>query len=171
MRKRFVVSIAAAIGLGACATDKPIPDGYTGPLAEIQDSYAPRSSTSYDIFYVKEVNHRSIPNGRTATRDANYGRGFHMDPVFMKRSVPAQPSTFNIYGRTEHAAPILALVNKVYEVSGETTFTPLANHTYVVTGELRDDHSAVWIVDAATHEVVGQKIEVKGSSTLGFFEK
>jgi len=40
-----------------------------------------------------------------------------------------------------------------------------------VTGTLSEDYSAVWIEDAETHEIVGEKIEIQGSAALGFFQK
>jgi hypothetical protein len=93
-----------------------------------------------------------------------------MRPMVIGRDIPAEPSTVKIVGRTHHAAPILALMNKVYEISGETQFTPQPNQIYTVRGELKDDYSAVWIEDGSG-ALVGRKIEMKGSSTLDFFQK
>lgn len=166
---RRLAFLAALLLLGACTT-APIPDGYKGPTARINDTSTPRSGTSVDFFYIAEVKGRRIQNSATSTRQANYGRGFAMTPSVIGRDIPAEPSTVRIIGRTEHAAPILALMNKVYEVSGETQFTPGPNQIYTVKGVLKDDYSAVWIENAAG-AVMGQKIEMKGSSTLGFFEK
>lgn len=74
-------------------------------------------------------------------------------------------------GRTEYAAPILALTNAVYEVKGVVEISPEAGKTYVVKGGLSEDHSVVWIEDEATSQVVGRKVEVNGSAKLGFFQK
>ena len=166
---RRVSLVCILLLLGACTT-APVPEGYKGPVARVNDTSIPRSGTSIDFFYLAEVNGRRIENSQTATSQANYGRGFAMTPRVIGRDIPAEPSKVKIVGRTHHAAPILALMNKVYEVSGETEFTPEPNQTYTVKGLLKDDYSAVWIENAAG-AVVGQKIEVKGSSTLGFFEK
>lgn len=164
------VLLLAVLVLVAGCTTQPVPDGYTGPLARVNDTSMPRSGTSVDFFYLAEVNGRRIPNSVVNTRQANYGRGFSMTPAVIGRDIPAEPSMVRIMGRTEHAAPILALMNKVYQVSGETEFTPQPNQIYTVKGVLGEDYSAVWIEDAAG-AIVGQKIEVKGPSTLGFFEK
>jgi hypothetical protein len=161
--------LAILLLLGACTT-APVPEGYKGPVARINDTSTPRSGTSVDFFYIAEVNGRRIQNSAISTRQANYGRGFAMTPSVIGRDIPAEPSTVKIVGRTEHAAPILALMKKVYEVSGETQFTPEANQVYTVKGVLKDDYSAVWIENAAG-AVMGQKIEIKGSSTLDFFNK
>ena len=167
---RFVVIVATAATLGAC-TSSPIPDGYTGPIASVTDSMTQRSATSVDIFYLAKIDGRSIDESLSATRSRNYGRGFAMDPVIVSRDVPAREETFTIVGRTDYAAPILALVNKVYEVSGETRFAPEPNKAYMVRGTLGDEGSAVWIEERDSGKLVGRKIEVKGGSTLGFFEK
>lgn len=169
MMRRVLLLACLLPLLGACAA-KPIPDGYSGPVARVNDTSTPRSGTSIDFFYLAEVNGRRIPDSVTNTRQANYGRGFSMTPRVIDREIPAEPSTVRIVGRTEHAAPILALMNKVYQVSGEMQFTPEPNQYYLVKGVLGDDYSAVWI-ENASGAVVGQKIEVRGSSTLGFFEK
>jgi hypothetical protein len=167
MRKASMIFIVALM-LAGCV-GKPVPDGYSGPLARIADSSSQRSATSVDFFYLGEINGRRIPNSVTATRDADhvplFGRLFSMIPTVIDRQIPAEPSTFKIYGRTEHTA-LTELLDKGYEVSGETTFTPLPDHIYWVRGELRDDYLAVWIEDISAHQqLVGQKIEKRGSST------
>jgi len=162
--------IAVALPLAAC-TSNPVPDGYTGSIVRITDSVTPRSSTSADFFYLSKVNGRRIEDSLSITKQVNSGQGFAMIPRVIGRVVPAEPSTFTIVGRTHYAAPILDLMNTVYEVSGETKFTPIPHQSYVVKGVLGENYSAVWIEDSQTGEVVGQKIEIKGSSALGILEK
>jgi hypothetical protein len=70
------------------------------------------------------VNGKKIENSLTATRLANEGRGLWMKPAVIGRQVPASKAKFTIAGRTEYAAPILALTNTVYEVTGEIEFVP-----------------------------------------------
>jgi hypothetical protein len=89
----------------------------------------------------------------------------------LERDVPAQPASIEIVGRTEYAAPILALTNPVYQVKGVVTFIPEASKRYVVKGVLSADYSAVWIEDMISQQVVGDKVEVNGSAKLGFFQK
>jgi hypothetical protein len=149
---------------------KPIPDGYSGPLARVFDSLTPGNEMTTDIFYVAEVNGRAIPNSLTATRD-NHGFSVTLSPVLVNRQLPAQPSTFKIVGRTAYAGPVLSLVGKVYAVSGQTTFTPLPDHVYQVKGVLSEQGSSVWIMDTSTYQVMGQKIEVQGPSTIEFYQK
>jgi hypothetical protein len=124
-----------------------------------------------DFFYLAKVNGQTIKESRTSTAQANFGRGFNMTPVMVGRDVPAQSATFTITGRSHFAAPILEMMGRVYEVSGDTSFTPLPDRSYAVKGVLRRDYSAVWIEDIQTGEVVGRKIEINGSSTLELWEK
>lgn len=168
--RKALFSALSAILIAGC-THSPIPEGYSGPTAQISDSQTRRGSTSADFFYVSAINGVSIDNSLDATVRTNEDRGFAMDPVVLTRKIPAQPATFAIKGRTHYAAPILELANPVYQVSGTTSFAPVPNSTYVVKGVLGENYSAVWIADAVTGAVMGQKVEVRGSSSLGILEK
>jgi len=156
---------------GCATTTSPIPENYTGPLATVKDSVKPYSAGKADFFYLSDVDGRRIANSRIATRVTNQGRGMYMKPVVLIRQVPAQPSRFKIFGRTEYAAPILALTSTVYQVTGEIQITPEAEKTYVVKGELGENYSAVWIEEEGSGRMIGEKVEVKGSAALGMLEK
>lgn len=155
----FTTIIAAAFLLSACVSN-PVPEGYTGPLAKVQDTFTKRSDRASDFFYVDAINGNQVDNALRATTSANYGRGFAMDPAGYIRNVPAEHATFLIVGRTHYAAPILELTNTVYEVKGSITFTPAANSTYVVRGELGPDRESVWIEELDSKKIMG-KIEQK----------
>ena len=163
------VLAAAALLLGAC-TSNPIPEGYTGPVAYINDSVTVHGRTVGDFFYVSKVDGKSIDESLSATGRANYGQGMVMTPAIIGRPVVAGPATFTIVGRTHYAAPILELTHATYQVSGDIAFAPEPNGSYTVKGVLGPDYSGVWIVDAQGI-IVSDKVEVKGSAKLGFFEK
>jgi len=148
-----------------------VPDGYTGPLAKIQDTFTPRSDRAADFFILDRVSGKQVDNALRATTMQNQGRGFAMDVVGYTRDVPAVAAIFSIKGRTHYAAPILELTNKVYQVKGDISFAPQTNRTYVVRGVLGPDYSAVWIEEAETKAVIGNKIEIKGDASLGALEK
>ncbi len=170
--KKLFISICLALGLTGCATfESPIPAGYTGPMAVIKDSAKAESPRKADIFFLSKIDQLKIKSSLVATRTENRGKGMSMAPVVLDRKVPAQSATFTITGRTEYAAPILALTNPVYEVSGEVTFVPEKDKNYIVVGELGEKYSAVWIKEAESDKVVGEKVENKGSAELGFFQK
>jgi len=123
-----------------------------------------------DFFYLARVNGRRVDNSLSQTSQANYGRGFSLTPVPVSRDIPSEPAKFTIYGRTHYAAPILELMNKVYEISGDVSFTPVAGRTYTVKGKLADEGSSVWIEDE-TGATMDKKIEIKGPATLNFLQK
>ncbi len=169
----MVKSLAAlvfVVGLSAC-THNPVPKDYTGPLAAVQDSATVHGSTKADFFVVSHVNGQKIGDSIGATVERNYGQGMAMRPAVIGRAVPAEAAIFTIKGRTHYAAPILSMVQEVYEVQGDVAFTPVASRNYQVKGQLTPEYSAVWIEDSETQEVVAEKIEVKGSAKLGFFQK
>jgi hypothetical protein len=82
-----------------------------------------------------------------------------------------QPGTFKVSGRTAFGAPFDEITHTIYQVSGDVHFTPQPSVRYIVRGILGQNYSAVWIEDAETRAMVGEKIEIKGSAKLGVFEK
>ena len=168
--RNFAMMVAAAGLLSACVT-QPVPQGYSGPLAKIQDTLAQRSGHAVDLFFLDSLNGKKIDNALLETTSSNAGRGLAMDAKGFARDVPAIASTFSLTGRTHYAAPILELTNPVYQVKGTFDFTPLSGHTYVVRGELKPDYGAVWLEDADTKAIVGNKVEIQGDISLGFMEK
>ena len=72
---KFAFLVAAALLLAACA-EKPVPEGYQGPLADVADTAVPVSGSSADVFYLSAVNGRTIDDSVRATATANAGRGF-----------------------------------------------------------------------------------------------
>ena len=163
--------VSLAFILSGCASYNPVPSNYSGSLAIIQDTVKSRSRTSVDFFYLEKIDGKTIDNSLGATIQANSGRGMEMEPRVIERNVPTVAGTFTIVGRTHYAAPILELAEKVYRVSGDVRFTPLPDHRYILRGSLDEARSAVWIEDMGTGEIVDRKIEIDGSSALGFLEK
>lgn len=170
--KKILGVLALAAILGGCVSySASVPDGYDGPLATVKDSVHVYSVQKADFFYLSAVDDRIIKDSLSETESVNYGRGFNMTPVVLDHDIPAQECRVTIIGRTQYAAPILALTNKVYEVRGEVAFRPQSDAVYVVRGELGEDYSAVWLEEEGTGQIVGEKIEVNGSAALGFFQK
>jgi hypothetical protein len=168
---RGAVLLFALGALLAACTSNPVPEGYRGPTARVADSWVGRGDHSADFFYVAAIDGRQIQNDLSFTEGANYGNGFSLTPFSYDRNVPAQAAAFTIVGRTHYAAPLLEMVNRVYEVRGEVHFAPEPNHSYIVTGKLGDGYSAVWIEDATTGQPVTARVEIKGSAALGLLEK
>lgn len=169
--KKMLTSFTILVLLAGCVTTQLVPEGYEGPTAMIRDSALTNSTSQTDFFYLNKVDGKKIEESRGASRSASYGQGFHLEVVVLDRLVPVGPAKFELIGRTEYAAPIQAMANKVYEVRGEVEFSPQNGQVYVVKGTLGEDYSAVWIEDSDTGEIMGQKVEVHGSAALNFFQK
>lgn len=170
--KKLIPIISLVFFSGCTTMYNPVPEGYTGPTANISDSFNVISSSKVEFFYVDAVDGQSIKDSRSASLIANHGRGFLMSPVLEQRAVPAsKPIQMKLVARTEYAAPILALTNPVYQVTGDLNFIPEPGKRYVVRGLLGEESSSVWLEEEVTRNIVGMKIEVKGSAKLGFFEK
>ena len=168
--KKIQVVVLLTLLVSACAYS-PVPDGYTGPLSVIVDSSKVHTTSKADFFYLREIDGHYVSNARSETGRRNAGNGISMDVVSFQREVPSTMSSFMLVGRTAYGAPILAMTHAVYEVKGVVEFSPEANTKYVVKGELTPDYSVVWIENAESGEVVGDKIEINGSAELGFFDK
>jgi PBP1b-binding outer membrane lipoprotein LpoB len=170
--RRVLVVLILSITLNGCATYAPsVPDNYNGPIATVKDSVKTYSTKKADFFYLKAIDGNTIEDSRSRTLRVNSGRGLYMEPVVLDRNIPAKECTVTIVGRTVYAAPILALTNTVYEVSGDMVFNPEQNKTYIVKGELGKEYSAVWIEEAESKQIIGKSIEIKGSAELGIFQK
>lgn len=166
--RRIAVMAAGSALLSACVADAVRSD-YHGPLAHIADSVTPRDDKSVDIFYLARIDGYAIAESLTATEGASRGSG--EKPVVIGRDVATTETTFTVVGVTHYAAPLLALNHPAYELSGDVSFTPAPQHSYVVRGVLGESYSAVWVEDKDTGDVAGQKIEVKGAAPLGLLEK
>ena len=165
MRYLFLMGVFFISG---CATlHDPVPSGYTGETVLLEDSYTSYGSTKADIFFVQKVDGKEIDNTLYKTRDDNYGKGMYMQPSVVSRRIPAKEVTIHIVGRTAYAAPILTLINTVYEAKGDIKFTPEPRKTYIVKGKLGENYSAVWVEERMSEKIVG-KIEQKDSSSVLF---
>lgn len=169
------LAFSAAALLSGCATKpfSPFPENYAGTSATLTDSFNIRGLSEVEFFYAEQYEGNSWENARFKSLAVNRGRGIYMSPVTVSRGIPAnKPTKLLIVARTQYAAPILDLTNAVYQVKGTIEFTPETGKQYVVTGQLGGPHSAVWVEEKDTHQVVGQKIEVDGEAAkLGFFDK
>ncbi|GGB55095.1 hypothetical protein [Shewanella inventionis] len=168
---KILFTCFALVLTGCASTYSPVPENYQGEISKIDSSEKRHSNGKSDLFYLSKVNGKEIYNTLSATRNATYGQGFNLTTELLKTDVPSQEATFNIIGRTEHAAPMQAFADKVYEVKGNIVFKPEPNKEYIVKGILGESYSAVWIELKDTGEVIKNKIEVNGSAELGFFEK
>jgi hypothetical protein len=163
--KHFFV-ITLVLFLSACATYKPVPDGYTGPVALIRDSAQSESAGKGQLFYVQSIDGNPIQNARNATRQSSTNTGFVVNTRDVERQVPIRPLKLRLIATHVTGAPIHELASRAagtfFSVEGDVEFTPKAGVMYAVRGELKKGASSVWIEDVATKEVEpGTKIEGK----------
>ncbi len=116
------------------------------------------SPTKVFFFQLTTVNGRNISTSSGETYEANYGRGFAMNPVTAVRQVPAESSKLKIEGITYFAAPILNLLSESFSAEGEVELDVSEGHSYYVKGELSKEYSAIWIEDN-NGKIVTKKIE------------
>ena len=165
--------LTIALALSGCATYSPsVPENYSGPRAQLDDSAKTHSSSKADFFVVEEIDGTKVDNSLNATLRFNQGKGASMSTTLIGRPLVAEkPMKVVIKGRTHFAAPILAMAGTVYQVKGVVEFTPKTDGKYIVRGEFGKMYSAVWIEDAATSQPVGNTVEINGSAELGFLQK
>jgi hypothetical protein len=149
----------------------PYPSNYDFSMATIKDTVHSINSRECELFFVSQIDGKKIEDSHTKTLLLNSGHGLSMTPYTVEREVSVNNATYTIVGRTEYAAPILALANPVYEIKGQVQASLEKDKIYEVHGELGEDYSAVWLEDATDHKVVGEKIEIHGSAKLGILSK
>ena len=65
-----------ALALAGCATYSPsVPENYSGPQAQLEDSAKTYSGSKADFFVVDEINGAKVDNSLNATVRSNQGRG------------------------------------------------------------------------------------------------
>lgn len=158
-------AIALLLLLTACASYKPVPEGYTGPVAIIRDTSEPEDGTKAQQFYIAEIDGNRVENSRSATRQSSYGTGFALFARGYERTVPARSMKLKLIGTHVVAAPIHEFASRAigtfYEVEGVVEFTPKEGVRYAVRGELKKNASSVWIEEEESKVIVTPKVSGK----------
>ncbi len=161
MRGVTFVTVTAAVLCG-CA-QPPAPQKLTGPVAHLEMTQMTRGNNGHDFFFLSKIDGQDFYQQH---------KGVDLSgEITTVVDIPARTARFTIGAHTSYPAPIFGITNPVYDLAGDTTLTPVADQTYVIKGTLGPDYSAVWIENAQTGEIVGTKIEAKGSASIGFFKK
>lgn len=149
--RRLLLCVGFAFLLTACTTT-PIPDGYGGPVATVQDTAVSETANRGQFFYLDEVDGRSIRNVLNETRVANSGRGFSLAPVMYGRQVPAGKTTLTLRARVAYGAPIQEMMNAstLYSTKKTVNVTLESNKSYAVKGVLTKERQDVWLEDQTT---------------------
>lgn len=158
--------VGLCLFIGGCATYEPVKKGYAGTTAKLADSVVSDGERCASFFFLDAYDGHDVQNALTVTERRSYGRGMAMSIEDYSRQVPAQEASFHLKGRTHCAAPIVEVGNTVYMIEGDVKFAPQGDAQYTIRGELREDHSSIWVEDRSTGKQLGNKLLVKGSTAL-----
>lgn len=109
IKMKRLLLLALILLVSGCALQKPIPDGYTGPVATIIDSGFTESSSKAQLFVLSEIDDNRIEDSLIATRRASHGQGFFLTTRIVRRQVPARQMKVKLVATHTTAAPIHAM--------------------------------------------------------------
>lgn len=166
---RLLIVFAGAVLLTGCATiESPVPAGYAGPVARVEDSNKIERAEKAQMFVLAAVDGRPIDTAIRSSTRASAGMGSVLRVMEMGRDVPAKPMKVHIVGTHQTGAPIAEILYRAagqfQSVEGDVEFTPVAGKNYVVNGDLKPELSCVWIEEAVTLTVVTEKVCTKKAS-------
>src|SRR5215203_6117068 len=140
MKLKLIISALLLAVFSGCANYKPVPEGYTGPVATVSDSGFAEDGSKAQLFVLDGVDGNRIANSFGASASASHGRGFALSMSIVDRQVPAKPMKVALRASHTTAAPIHAIASQMagtfFSVEGVVDFTPQPNGKYVVKGEL-----------------------------------
>ncbi|NTV10402.1 MAG: hypothetical protein HGA47_06455 [Zoogloea sp.] len=160
---KTLLALPLALALSGCITmTNPVPEGYKGPVVPLADTGYQEDSGKGRFFAALEIDGHQIENSIRETRIASYNHGPVLTSRYTTRNVPVAPMKVKLTGTHQTAAPIQEIASRVagtfFSVEGVADFSPIADHLYMVTGELKKEHSCVWIADKDSSEPVTKKI-------------
>ena len=145
--KKIVLGILIGLFVSSCATFNPIPEGYSGPVANIEDTSSNDTGLSAHYFELSKINGNMISTSFNATRKKYSGQGTNFDPVMLNRDVVPEEAVFTIQGYKFFPTGAQALFSNDLMVKKDFIFTPEANKKYYIKGELSKELSQVWMED------------------------
>lgn len=160
--KFHIAPFALFVMLSGCASYKPIPENYTGPIATVTDSGETEDRNKKLIFSLIEIDGHSIENSFFESRRASANQGLTLNLRVTERDVPAHSMKVKLKASHATGAPIHEIASRAmgtfFDVEGVVDFSPVPGGHYLVTGILAKNGSSVWIEDSITHQVVTEKI-------------
>ena len=154
-----LLGLVALVPLNGCAAPYDATKGYTGSTSVIRDSHFPaRNSSAINFFIVTKINGHAVENSVEATAQRSFGLGNVQIPVTRSHPLPVTPLMITIQGVTRYGAPIMSLINKIYDVSGVVRFVPQAGEEYEVRGVLGEAGTSVWIENSKGEIVQGTMV-------------
>lgn len=156
MKKLIVLGFLALFISGCFSNFNPIPEGYTGPRAIIEDSYSNKTGSNAHYFMLTKVNGKDIDDSWGETRVANYGQGTSFKPVIVTRDVPANSQTFTLTGMVFFPTDIQVMFGDDMKIEKQVRFQPETGERYTVKGALSESNSDVWLEDSK-----GKKLDLQ----------
>lgn len=153
---KVVLLVSLSYLVGGCALPSPfIPDNYAGDTAIINDTFDQFGDMNADIYYVESIDGKVIENAIDSTMIAinsetkKAGACWRLSPVGHHRKVPTQPMHITVAGKKLSINKLLRYTSGTLEpvVKGELQFTPEANATYLVKGNLSPEFTGIWLED------------------------
>lgn len=160
--KRFgIVALATLwlLFLHGCVTTPPPPP--TGPVAQLTDSSEGGGTSGGTFYFLAEVDGRpTATDALRASLGASRGRGANMVMQGATRLVPAGRRELKLEARHAYAAPIQGLFQRSgpEPVEGKLSVELQDGKHYRVAGRLDAMRSEVWLEEADTGRIVGDKI-------------
>lgn len=158
--------LLAVVALHGCATKyTPVPEGYTGPTAEVADSARPGNGMKSEIFAMTAIDSHEIHNSFDASGPERSGWRTTLITRAVARPVPITSMKVRLVGSHIHLDNMRAIVGDIagtsFSVGGTVDFKPAPGGKYVVKGVLEKGGSSVWLEDRATGLPVTEKIVKK----------
>jgi len=159
------IPVLSAVLLASC-TVQPPPPAFTGPVAHLSMTEIARNPFAANVAIVKKI------NGQDFRDEIDPGQPPPDTPLnprtgtIATADIPAGPGTYSVAGYSIFQAPIFAIAMAEYCIAGDIKFTPVANANYILKGSFTPTYSALWIQDATTNAIEGNKIEIHGAATI-----
>ncbi|QSX41181.1 hypothetical protein [Shewanella cyperi] len=161
---KLLISTLCAILLFGCQSTSPLPKGFQGATASLDDSFSHLSHHSGHFFVASKIDGKPMVNSAEFSESSSFNQG-HLVVRGISRPLEAGKNyQLTLIGRTAHSAPIVGVFADSFYVSGDVSFTPKANEFYTVVGTLGEDNSQIWIEDLHGNRVT-DVIDKSGKST------
>lgn len=144
------ISLIVVTLLVGCTNYQPIiPEGYTGGISTISDTFIQVGRGEAQFFYVESVNGVPVRNALDTTAEASHNKGVVIYPSGAIRGIPSELLKIVVTGENYHAAPVLQFFDSKnsYEIKEEIEFQPKKGIDYLVKGRLEKNYHAIWIED------------------------
>ncbi|HEY9023155.1 MAG TPA: hypothetical protein VIP05_02565 [Burkholderiaceae bacterium] len=154
MRPAALSLSLAMLAVAGCQSVPLAPEAAT-PHARLASSHVDVNDDRTDVFRVLAVDGRDVIDPTDLS-----SKSVEIDHTHVL--VAGRPAHLSVDALAYYTNTARRLFWDAMRVRGTIDFVPAADATYVMRGELTPDRSSVWLEDAATHEVVGQKVSMVG---------